>query len=71
MLFPKSEPWLDAYLLELTTFPNAKNDDQVDSTVNALAWMTEEISKPVGFFDMNNPQLDAFIRTTGRFRPIF
>ncbi len=49
-LFPKSAVWLDAYLLELTTFPNSRNDDQVDSTVNALAWGTKEASRPVGFF---------------------
>jgi predicted phage terminase large subunit-like protein len=46
VLFPQNERWLDAYLLELTTFPNAKNDDQVDSTVGALAWMTEQATKP-------------------------
>lgn len=46
VLFPESAPWLDAYLLELTTFPNAKNDDQVDSTVNALAWLTEQMTAP-------------------------
>jgi predicted phage terminase large subunit-like protein len=51
VLFPKNERWLDAYLLELTTFPNAKNDDQVDSTVNALAWCTQEANKPgMGFY---------------------
>ena len=50
--FPKSAVWLDAYLLELTTFPNSKNDDQVDSTVNALAWGTREAGKPRGFFSM-------------------
>jgi predicted phage terminase large subunit-like protein len=42
VLFPAAAPWLDAYLLELTTFPNSKNDDQVDSTVNALAWSTQQ-----------------------------
>jgi predicted phage terminase large subunit-like protein len=45
-LFPEKAHWLDAYLLELTTFPNSKNDDQVDSTVNALAWSTQEATKP-------------------------
>src|SRR5271166_250405 len=45
-LFPEKAPWLDAYLLELTAFPNAKHDDQVDSTVNALAWSTQEANKP-------------------------
>src|SRR5262249_22683156 len=38
--FPKEAPWLDAYIHELVSFPNAKNDDQVDSTVFALAWST-------------------------------
>ena len=46
VLFPEKAPWLDAYLLELTTFPNAKHDDQVDSTVHALAWLTQEATKP-------------------------
>jgi ParB-like chromosome segregation protein Spo0J len=38
VLFPKKAPWLETYLNELVTFPNAKHDDQVDSTVFALAW---------------------------------
>lgn len=38
--FPRKAPWLDTYLHELTGFPNAKYDDQVDSTVYALAWGT-------------------------------
>jgi len=46
VLFPEKAHWLDAYLLELTTFPNSKNDDQVDSTVHALAWSTQEATKP-------------------------
>jgi predicted phage terminase large subunit-like protein len=38
--FPKKAPWLDEYLRELTSFPNSKYDDQVDSTVFALAWVS-------------------------------
>jgi predicted phage terminase large subunit-like protein len=38
--FPKEAHWLESYLLELVSFPNSKNDDQVDSTVFALAWIT-------------------------------
>jgi predicted phage terminase large subunit-like protein len=53
VLFPKSAPWLDGFLLELTTFPNSKNDDQVDSTVNAIAWAMQEGAKPRGFFDLS------------------
>ncbi len=35
---PSRAEWLDAYLHELTTFPHAKHDDQVDSTAQALHW---------------------------------
>jgi predicted phage terminase large subunit-like protein len=40
VLFPKHAHWLEAYLRELISFPNSKYDDQVDSTVFALAWVT-------------------------------
>jgi predicted phage terminase large subunit-like protein len=46
VLFPKEAHWLDTYLLELVTFPNSKNDDQVDSTVYALAWSTLHSAVP-------------------------
>jgi predicted phage terminase large subunit-like protein len=46
VLFPKEAHWLDTYLAELVTFPNSKNDDQVDSTVFALAWSTLNPSWP-------------------------
>lgn len=39
VLFPKRATWLESYLSELLSFPNAKHDDQVDSTVFALAWI--------------------------------
>jgi predicted phage terminase large subunit-like protein len=42
VLFPRDAPWLDTYLSELLNFPNSKFDDQVDSTVFALAWSTLE-----------------------------
>jgi len=40
VLFPRQAHWLDTYLRELISFPNSKYDDQVDSTVFALAWST-------------------------------
>src|SRR5262249_38119697 len=40
VLFPKEAHWLNTYLAELISFPNSKYDDQVDSTVYALAWST-------------------------------
>lgn len=38
---PRNAAWLDAYVVELTTFPMARHDDQVDSTAQALAWIVE------------------------------
>jgi predicted phage terminase large subunit-like protein len=52
-LFPKHAPWLETFLQEITSFPNSKYDDQVDSMVNMLAWGTEAAAKPKGFFDMS------------------
>jgi predicted phage terminase large subunit-like protein len=39
-VFPKEAHWLNDYQLELISFPNSKDDDQVDSTIFALAWIT-------------------------------
>jgi|SRR5579871_4149485 len=36
---PRSAPWLEDYLSELTTFPRGRHDDQVDSTSQALEWL--------------------------------
>jgi predicted phage terminase large subunit-like protein len=36
---PQEAPWLADYLLEITTFPGSKYDDQADSTSQALAWI--------------------------------
>jgi predicted phage terminase large subunit-like protein len=35
---PEAAPWLAAYLHELTSFPNGRHDDQVDSTAQMLDW---------------------------------
>jgi len=51
MLIPEDAPWLDTYIAELTSFPNSKHADQVDSTVNFLAWVSDQAAKPKGFFD--------------------
>lgn len=34
-------PWLDEFLLEVTRFPNAKHDDQVDAFSQALHYLVE------------------------------
>lgn len=43
---PKEAPWLADYIYELITFPKSKYDDQVDSTSQALRWMTMEGVEP-------------------------
>jgi len=35
---PDAAPWLAQYLHEITTFPNGRHDDQVDSTAQMLDW---------------------------------
>lgn len=37
---PEEAPWLDEYVRELTGFPGTKFDDQVDSTAQALDFMS-------------------------------
>ena len=39
VFLPASAPWLFDYIEELSAFPNAAHDDQVDSTTQALAYM--------------------------------
>jgi predicted phage terminase large subunit-like protein len=49
VLLPKEAPWREAYVDELVGFPNAKHDDQVDSTVFALAWSTAQRGGAIGW----------------------
>lgn len=46
VLLPKQAAWLAEYVHELTTFPKAKYDDQVDSTAQALKWIGKEGQTP-------------------------
>ena len=39
VFLPESAPWLFDYIEELSAFPNAAHDDQVDSTTQALSFM--------------------------------
>jgi hypothetical protein len=43
---PREAPWRAEFLHELVTFPKAKNDDQVDSTSQALAWFSQRQAEP-------------------------
>src|SRR5438270_13509335 len=47
---PEKAPWLAPYLAELTALPNAKHDDQVDSTAQMLDWFKGAGREPGGFF---------------------
>jgi predicted phage terminase large subunit-like protein len=40
VFLPREAPWLNDYLDELMAFPAGRHDDQVDSTAQALAFMT-------------------------------
>ena len=52
---PREAPWLDDYLRELTSFPNSKHDDQVDSTTQAIQWFSTP--RPMqGWFDLARKQ---------------
>ena len=44
--FPQAAPWLDSYLVELTSFPKGRNDDQVDSTSQFLEWARAGLAEP-------------------------
>ena len=40
VFLPRAAHWLDDYVEELTLFPRGQHDDQVDSTAQALAYLT-------------------------------
>jgi predicted phage terminase large subunit-like protein len=41
---PDKAPWLAEYIHELTVFPKGKNDDQADSTSQALNWFKQYVT---------------------------
>jgi predicted phage terminase large subunit-like protein len=51
---PSAAPWLAAYLHEITTFPNGRHDDQVDSTAQMLDWFKRGAgpSSNAGIFEL-------------------
>jgi predicted phage terminase large subunit-like protein len=44
VLLPREAPWLATYISELLAFPNGAHDDQVDSTSQALGWLSKRIA---------------------------
>src|SRR5260370_15922668 len=56
---PDKAAWLGEYLHELATFPVGKNDDQVDSTSQALDWFKGNSPTAVyGVFDYWNQEAE-------------
>jgi predicted phage terminase large subunit-like protein len=51
VLIPAAAPWLNDYLNELLGFPGGKFDDQVDSTIQALDFMSSKACR-VTMFDV-------------------
>jgi len=51
---PDAAPWLAQYLHEITTFPNGRHDDQVDSTAQMLDWFKRGSgpSSDAGIFEL-------------------
>lgn len=49
---PEDAPWLADYVSSLASFPNAAHDDDVDSTTQALAYLTREQFSNAGFYEL-------------------
>jgi len=61
VFLPEFAPWLYDYIEELSAFPNATHDDQVDSTTQALSFMRmrqEEQGSVVVYDAMSEVNLD-------------
>jgi len=57
---PNAAPWLAQYLHEITTFPNGRHDDQVDSTAQLLDWFKRGRgpSSNAGIFELYRMQAE-------------
>ncbi len=43
---PAKSPWVDDFMHELTSFPSAKFDDQVDAISQGLTYLREHLDEP-------------------------
>ncbi len=55
---PERAPWLAEYLHELTSFPQGRHDDQVDSTAQALDWLKQP-ARGSGIFEYYRRLIEA------------
>jgi len=60
---PDKAAWLAEYLHELTSFPNGRYDDQVDSTSQALDWFKQQCTSSeygvIGYFKREAAKMNA------------
>ena len=61
---PEKAAWLKEYLHELATFPKGKNDDQADSTSQALDWFKQQ------YMTQREPWLCVLRIDDGGFNPV-
>lgn len=73
VLLPREALWLGPYMTELLGFPNDKHDDQVDSTSQALLYLTEFVRQPFtangrvyGPSGRRSPRMEARLREEAR-----
>ena len=45
VFLPRETPWLEEYVREVTGFPGTRHDDQVDSTTQALDYLSARIPR--------------------------
>jgi len=62
VVLPRQAPWLAEYMKELLGFPNTQHDDQVDSTSQALDWLSGRIAAGIP------PARPDPVRPAGRLR---
>jgi predicted phage terminase large subunit-like protein len=49
VFLPQAASWLADYIDEVTSFPAAPHDDQVDATTQALSWMRGQVRSYTGY----------------------
>lgn len=56
---PDKSPWVDDFIHELTSFPSAKFDDQVDAMSQGLTYLREHLDEPVmiAYYKLMNESL--------------
>jgi hypothetical protein len=69
---PDTAPWLAQYLHEMTTFPNGRHDDQVDSTAQMLDWFKrgDGPSTNAGIFELTRQRAEEARAVPARPEPL-